>query len=83
MIDDITRIGAGAPGRIAAAATLFSPRIILLGGGVPDLPGFPRDTLAARIAAALPAPYRPSPPEIRWARLGRKAAVHGALLLGP
>ncbi|HRO11209.1 ROK family protein [Amaricoccus sp.] len=66
---------------VAAAATLFSPRIILLGGGIPQMAGFPRDTLTQRIARSLPAPYRPHPPELRWARLGWKAAIHGALLL--
>ena len=49
------------------------PRVILIGGGVPEMPGFPGDTLARRVPAALPAPYRGSPPEIRWARLGWRA----------
>jgi allose kinase len=66
---------------IAAAATLFSPRTILIGGGVPDMAGFPRRALVRRIAAALPAPYRRRPPGFRWARLGWKAAIHGAIAL--
>lgn len=66
---------------VAAAAALFSPRIILLGGGIPDMAGFPRDTLTTRTLLALPAPYRHHPPEIRWTRFGWKAAIHGAIAL--
>jgi allose kinase len=63
---------------VASAAALFSPRIILIGGGVPDMDRYPRDTLARRIATCLPDPYRLRPPDLRWARLGWQAAIHGA-----
>ncbi|HET9070223.1 MAG TPA: ROK family protein [Amaricoccus sp.] len=68
---------------VAAATVLFSPRIILIGGGVPAMAGYPRDMLADRLRRALPEPYRRRPPEVRWASLGWRAAIHGALLVAP
>ena len=78
ILDDVVRHQALAA---AAAAVLFSPRIILIGGGVPEMPGFPGALLHGRILASLPEPYRRHPPELRAARLGWRAAIHGALRL--
>ncbi len=66
---------------VASAAVLISPAIILIGGGVPEMPGFPRHVLDERILAGLPEPYRLRPPELRRAQLGWRAAIHGALAL--
>ena len=67
---------------VAAAAALFSPRIILLGGGVPDMAGFPARHPRPRASSpASPTPTGARPPELRWTRLGWKAAIHGAIAL--
>ncbi|WP_119391982.1 ROK family protein [Taklimakanibacter lacteus] len=67
---------------IASAATLFSPRIILLGGGVIEMSGYPRALLKQRIARCLPCSERMPALDIRWASLGWQAAIHGAVLAG-
>lgn len=65
---------------IAGAAALFSPRIILIGGGVVEMTAYPRDTLQRRIARCLPQSDRIQALDIRWAGLGWQAAIHGAVL---
>jgi len=67
---------------IASASILFSPRIILIGGGVLDMQAYPRDVRSSRILECLPRPAGLQPPVIRQAVLGWKAAIHGAILLG-
>lgn len=63
----------------ASASVLFSPRLLLLGGGVTAMAGFPLERMQARFLGALP---RSLPaPEIRRATLGWQAAIHGALTL--
>ena len=66
---------------VASAAVMFSPRIILLGGGVVEMDRYPRETLKQRIIECLPHADRIQPLDIRWACLGWQAAIHGAILL--
>lgn len=66
---------------IATAVALFSPRRLLIGGGVVEMRGYPRETLANHIAACLPAGRGVQPPEIVYTRLGWQAAIWGALVL--
>lgn len=64
---------------IASAVVLFSPRIILLGGGVVEMDAYPRHALKQRIVDCLPFADRVYQVEIRWAGLGWQAAIHGAI----
>jgi allose kinase len=66
---------------IACAAALFSPRIILIGGGVVEMNEYPGELLRGRIAKCLPQSDRIRPLDIRWAGLGWQAAIHGAVLV--
>ncbi len=56
--------------------------IILLGGGVIDMDGYPRDTLTQRVFGALPHAGSIHSIDIRWATLGWQAAIFGAVRLG-
>jgi allose kinase len=67
---------------VASAAVLFSPRTILLGGGVIEMEGYPRDTLKQRIFGCLPLSGMLHSLDMRWACLGWQAAIHGAIHLG-
>jgi allose kinase len=67
---------------VASAAVLFSPRTILLGGGVVDMTGYPRDLLTQRIVGCLPHSGSIHSLDIEWACLGWQAAIHGAIHLG-
>lgn len=66
----------------ASAIVLFSPRTLLLGGGVVDMDGYPRDVLEQRIAGCLPHSGLIHALDTRWASLGWQAAIHGAVHLG-
>jgi allose kinase len=67
---------------IASAAALFSPRIILIGGGMIEMNEYPREILKQRIGECLPHSDRIQPLDIRRASLGWQAAIHGAVLIG-
>ncbi|MHA6686040.1 ROK family protein [Mesorhizobium sp. A556] len=95
-VNDLFEAGAGSPAladalddilwqqavTVASAAVLFSPQTILLGGGVVEMTGYPRDLLKHRIVGCLPHSGLIHSPDIRWACLGWQAAIHGAIHLG-
>ena len=66
---------------IASATVMYSPRIVLLGGGVTNIDEYPRRLLEQRIGACLPLSATVQPFEVRWASLGWQAAIHGAISL--
>ncbi|MBL8575210.1 MAG: ROK family protein [Hyphomicrobiaceae bacterium] len=63
---------------VGAAIAMMSPKLVILGGGVAEMPGYPRDALVARIKAHSPLPAAVGTIDIRWARLGWEAALFGA-----
>ncbi len=63
---------------VGTATSLFSPRTIVLGGGICDMPAFPRSRLAALIEASFPFAYTGRPMDLRWAELGWRSVLHGA-----
>ncbi len=66
---------------IASATVMYSPRTVLLGGGVVDIYGYPRPLLEQRVGICLPLSTTVQPFDIRWASLGWQAAIHGAISL--
>lgn len=65
---------------IGTAFSLFSPDAVLLGGGLCRMAGFPAQRLTALVAEHSTASEIGVPLDIRWARLGWEAALHGAEL---
>jgi allose kinase len=63
---------------ICDAMALMSPRIVVLGGGVADMPGYPRQGLVDLIEAHTPLPPEVGHIELRWAKLGWESALYGA-----
>ena len=63
---------------VGAAMAMMSPRVVVLGGGIADMPGYPRERLVALIEAHSPLPAAVGRLDIRWARLGWEAALYGA-----
>ncbi len=63
---------------VGTATSLFSPRTIVLGGGICDMPAFPRRRLAALIEASFPFAHTGRPMDLRWAELGWRSVLHGA-----
>lgn len=67
---------------LATAVAFFSPRHLLLGGGVVEMPGFPRLLLEQRIQQCPPVEGGIIAPNIVYTTLGWRAAIWGALAIG-
>lgn len=65
----------------ATLGTLFVPEMILIGGGIPQMNGYPRDRLLHHIHAHLQKPYPSDSIKIAWASLGSFSVLHGAKAL--
>lgn len=66
---------------IATLTTLFVPDMILIGGGIPQMNGYPRDKLLQHVQAHLQKPYPAETTHIVWASLGSASVLHGARAL--
>ena len=66
---------------VATAMAVMSPQVVLLGGGIVNMDGYPRDSLGAILADHLPLPADIQPLALRWSTLGWKAAIWGAIEL--
>jgi allose kinase len=63
----------------ATAINLFDPEVAVIGGGIPEMPEFPRDTFVNTVTDHLRRPYPREVVKLTWARLGSRAVLHGAL----
>lgn len=66
---------------LATLVTLFLPDMILVGGGIPNMKGYPKDKLIQYTRCKLQQPYPSNSVRINWASLGDTAVLHGALAL--
>lgn len=62
---------------IGAAMALMSPKTIVLGGGVMDMPSYPRDLLE-RLVREQASPRGVMKLDVRWAMLGWRSVLYGA-----
>jgi predicted NBD/HSP70 family sugar kinase len=63
---------------VAAAVAMFSPQVLLIGGGICEMSGFPRDQLAGLIETSFPFAHTGRAMDLRWATLGWRSVLHGA-----
>jgi len=78
-LDDFVSVQANA---IATAVALYSPKLLVLGGGVLEMDGYPREELIRKLLSRV-SPRNIRDPEIRWSSLGWRSALFGAAhLLG-
>ncbi|WP_109477824.1 ROK family protein [Paraburkholderia sp. C35] len=63
---------------IGTASAMMSPATIVVGGGVVDMAGYPRDRLASLIESKLPNAETGRAFDLRWCRHGWTAALYGA-----
>ncbi len=66
---------------LATAINLFQPDVALLGGGIPEMAGFPKDEFRKIFLEHLRRPVPHSTIKLEWASLGSGAALWGALAL--
>ncbi len=65
----------------AGAINLLDPELVLMGGGVVAMKGFPRQVFADTVRAHVRRPLPAEAFRIDWARLGPAACLHGARAL--
>jgi predicted NBD/HSP70 family sugar kinase len=63
---------------IGAAVAMFSPQVIVLGGGICEMPGFPRERLSTLIESSFPFARTRRSMDLRWAELGWRSVLYGA-----
>jgi allose kinase len=63
---------------VAAAIAFLSPQTVLLGGGICEMPSFPKGKLVSTIEASFPFRQIGQTLDLRWAQLGWKSVLHGA-----
>lgn len=72
FVDDLARA-------LATGVNLFHPEVALVGGGVPAMPGFPRDRFTQTFYAHMRRPVPAETIKLEWAQLGSRASLYGAL----
>ncbi|MBX5272704.1 ROK family protein [Rhizobium sp. NLR17b] len=63
---------------VGIASALFSPDVLVLGGGVCEMADFPRHQLHDLIESKAPFEQTGRRMDLRWAELGWRAVLHGA-----
>jgi allose kinase len=66
---------------VVVGVAMFSPELVVLGGGLCAMRGFPRDRLVRLIEEKSHLGHDVCRPEVRWATLGWKSVLYGAQLL--
>ena len=64
---------------LATAINILDPQIAIIGGGVPEMPDYPRREFCQTVLDHLRRPYPRDAIQLRWAQLGSRAVLHGAL----
>lgn len=66
---------------LATICTLFTPDVVLVGGGIAKMPEYPKALLIEKTRAHLQKPYPAESMCFEWASLGNDAPLYGALAL--
>lgn len=66
---------------IASVITITEPDCVLIGGGIPTMPGYPHSTLEYTVHKHLQKPFPADTVELRWATHQQTAPLFGALAL--
>lgn len=66
---------------LATVCTLFTPGMLLIGGGIPQMPGYPRSELIELTRKQLQKPYPRDSVRFSWAEHATHAQMHGARAL--
>jgi allose kinase len=64
---------------VATAINLFDPELCIIGGGIPEMKSFPRETFRQTILEHLRRPLPQESIKLEWAKLGSRAVLPGAL----
>lgn len=81
LVDELNQFVLYQSFMIATLVTLFVPDMIVIGGGIPQMAGYPREQLIANVHKHLRKPYPADSVKLRWAALGNQSSLQGALAL--
>ena len=65
---------------VGIAIAILSPETILLGGGICEMPDFPREDLVQAIGSSFPFKQTGQTLEVRWSTLGWQSVLYGATI---
>lgn len=74
FVDDLART-------LSTGVNLFHPEVALVGGGVTEMKGFPKERFRRTFYAHLRRPVPSETVALRWAGLGSRASLYGAQVL--
>ena len=83
LAEDIADFIRNQASAVGIAVAILSPETILLGGGICEMPDFPREDLVQAIGTTFPFEKTGRPPAIGWAALGWQSVLHGAPIITP
>lgn len=66
---------------VGIAVAILSPETILLGGGICEIPNFPKEQLVNKIQNSFPFEQIGQVADVRWATLGWQSVLYGAPLV--
>ncbi len=66
---------------VGCAVAMVSPQVIILGGGVLDMDGYPKERLSHLVEEHSPIAETGRSMDLRWAELGWTSVLHGAPLV--
>ena len=66
---------------VGCAVAMVSPQAIVLGGGILDMDGYPKERLSRLIEEHAPIAETGRSMDLRWAQLGWTSVLHGASLV--
>ncbi|ADD28032.1 ROK family protein [Meiothermus ruber] len=64
---------------VATAINLLDPAVCVIGGGIPQMEGYPREAFSQTVLEHLRRPYPRTTIRLTWAELDSAAVFHGAL----
>ncbi len=74
FVDDLART-------LSTGVNLFHPEVALVGGGVVEMKGFPKERFRRTFYTHLRRPVPSETVELQWAELGSRASLYGAQVL--
>ncbi len=63
---------------VASSVAILSPETVVIGGGICEMPDFPRAELEAELEERFPFVHTGRPLDLRWASLGWRSVLYGA-----
>jgi len=63
---------------VASAVAILSPETVVIGGGICEMPNFPKAELESELEERFPFVHTGRPLDLRWASLGWRSVLYGA-----